>query len=307
MQKEIIELQQQRDFGDLINVTFKFVIQNFKKLGGILLTYAGPFILIGVLLESYGTASLFSDMAYTAYGTSGLLQSFSFGYIAGLIIHSIGTVLLLAIIYNYMKLYKERGGADNFTKEEVWQEVKESFLMIVGSSVLIGLMIFAGILLLIVPGIYISIPLSLLVFMRVIEKNSFGDALSRSFYLIKEYWWFTLGLMVVIGFITYIAAMVFMIPQMIMSIFMSISFYSGSGEGGIMRIIFIIVNTISTFGYSLIFAVPYTTTAFQYYNLVERKDNPGILDRISKINNPDEPKDDIKDLYPDEDSNLRRF
>lgn len=246
-------------------------------------------------------------MAYTAYGTSGLLQSFSFGYIAGLIIHSIGTVLLLAIIYNYMKLYKERGGADNFTKEEVWQEVKESFLMIVGSSVLIGLMIFAGILLLIVPGIYISIPLSLLVFMRVIEKNSFGDALSRSFYLIKEYWWFTLGLMVVIGFITYIAAMVFMIPQMIMSIFMSISFYSGSGEGGIMRIIFIIVNTISTFGYSLIFAVPYTTTAFQYYNLVERKDNPGILDRISKINNPDEPKDDIKDLYPDEDSNLRRF
>jgi hypothetical protein len=112
---------------------------------------------------------------------------------------SIGTTFLLFLV-TYTCVFPYIGGASiffvhqNLTRQGVtvadsMQKATERFSQLALTSVLLYASILAGSLCLILPGIYLSIRLSFVVYAVVIENRSATDALARSWMLTKGYWW----------------------------------------------------------------------------------------------------------------------
>ena len=158
---------------------------------------------------------------------------------------------------------------------------KKNFLLILLTGIGYSILVVLGFIFLIIPGIYLSISLSLIFIVRLEEKLRFFDAVSRCIKLIKNNWWFTFGLILVIGLIQVFLVYALYIPNYIM---MFVTAFSGidSETSGLNRILYIFTSIISSLGV-LIYSISTIAIAFHYYNLVERKEAPGLLEQIDQI------------------------
>jgi len=105
--------------------------------------------------------------------------------------------------------------------------------------------------------------------------------MKRSMYLIKDYWWFSFGVLIVIYLIAAFSGSIFLIPQMVLTFFYTFSLASGDFEGPSM--FFTIVTVIGTFASTLIYSIIYITISFLYYSQVEKKEKPDLMNKIEGI------------------------
>lgn len=284
MEKPIIKLQQERDFNALISDTFEFIRQEFKPLTKSLLTYAGPFILITAFLSAMYQNSIYSSIANPEEISDplfGFKSMFSVTYFLYLISAAVSNVILTLVIYIYMKIYADRG-KDNFTPEDVWRNVGHYFLPVFFITLVLGFMIGIGILLFIIPGIYLAVTLVFTVYAKIAENLSFADAMSRSINLVKDHWWFTFGLLLIVYFIASFSGSIFLLPQIIYSMFIGISAANGTFEG--VSIFYLIISAAGTFIATFLYSIIYITITLHYYNLIEKKEKPQLWDEINDIN-----------------------
>ncbi|MCF6242292.1 MAG: hypothetical protein L3J74_13210 [Bacteroidales bacterium] len=280
----MINFKQERDFNALISDTFEFIRQEFKPLVKSLLTYAGPFILITAFLAAMYQSSIYSNIGNPKEINDpfwGFKEMYTTKYLLYMISAAISNVVLTLVIYSYIKLYVERG-KDNFSPEDVWRSVGYYFLPVFFITIAIGFIIGFGIILFIIPGIYLAIALIFTIYAKIAENLSFGDAMRRSMYLVKDNWWFTLGILLIIYFIASFSGSIFLLPQIIYTFFIGISAAKGSFDG--VSTLFLIISAAGTFIATLFYSVIYITITFHYYSLVEKKDNPGLLNEINQIN-----------------------
>ena len=90
-----------------------------------------------------------------------------------------------------------------------------------------GLIIFVGILLCFIPGIYISVAFSLVIAVIFFENLSLGKAFERSMFLVREDWWFTLGVGFVISLLVGFVSYILLLPATILSMFLMINSTQG--------------------------------------------------------------------------------
>ncbi len=164
MEKKYIELQINRDFGDIITTYFDFFKQNIKKFTNVFISYNGIF-LVGLLIASYLLVSGFIGLiAYESqgggFGTNAPIDTkYSIYLIAGGIIFFIIFLLVAVLNYSlassYMIRYEESKGSD-FDKKSVWEHTKSRL----GSTILfIILLVLIFIAFMIVAIILAFIPL----------------------------------------------------------------------------------------------------------------------------------------------------
>jgi hypothetical protein len=111
-----------------------------------------------------------------------------------LILQPIGNAAILHII---MEEYQgNRVGIG-----EAFSYALSRFLPLLGASILVGLIVFVGILLCCVPGIYFMIIYAFVAQVVVLERLGVGEALSRSSALVSGYWWRVFGVLFLIGII----------------------------------------------------------------------------------------------------------
>jgi hypothetical protein len=303
-----------RDFGQILNDTFAFVRLNFRRLLKCLVFIAGPAVLITAILAGIYMSNVFSLMSRKEPGSEpsfGEMGGFGITVIAISAFSLIALTLLSSVVYNYIILYMDRG-PDSFDVPDVWTEVKRTFFTVFSTWLGQWLLLMLLGAILVVPGIatqspvlvvigamayfcivlYTIAPLLLMPIIRIREEIGFSDALSRSFELVKENWWRTIGLVVIMAFISNIISMVFYIPQYIM--IMVSAFHSiERGDSnpftaftGPMRILMIAFTALPYLAAYLAYSLPIITLAFQYFNLVERKDGTGLLERIEEFGTP---------------------
>jgi len=291
-----IEFRKVRDFGAILNVTFDYIKININTLFKSNLFIAGPGILIAGIFTG-----LYQSSAFNFDYMSGF-EAFGIPLVFAMFFSGIAYLLILTTTYSHMMIYK-KSEMGTFGIEEIWIETKNKIFMVLFTAigylviiVLTGLLTFGLGFYLTVEGyyifillilfgiwlvIYISINYSLIFIVRFEEGISFSEALSRSKELIKNNWWFTFGLVFVVGLIQGFLGFVFYIPYYILSFFFVFTGMEG-GSGGFYKILFIITSIISLL-VILLYAISIVATTFQYYNLVERKEAPGLLDQIEKI------------------------
>jgi hypothetical protein len=315
----LINYHQTRDFGRKMSVTFEFLRQNFKPLGKSILMIAGPPVLLASLLMG----SFFQDVFSNTFSTMGMggggsdqmlalfsAPGFLLKILLMLVFILVSSVASLATINNYILLYEEKQ-TNKIEVSEVWERVRDTFMMYLGTcflftilaiAVYVGLfipvallgavspfLIFFGVIGLIVAVFYLLISSSLIFIVRSYERTGFMEALTRSFRLVQGKWWSTFGLSMVLYLIAGTISYVFMIPWYILTVISSLhnagveGFEStGSGYG----MISMVLLTLYYLAQMILYSLPAVGLAFQYFNLVERKEARGLMTEISTIGQP---------------------
>ncbi len=277
LSKPSIILQKERDFGNVINASFSFLVQEFKTLFKVLLFYVAPFILVSAISSAMYQVSLFEN---TRSSLNFLAKMFSPQYFVTLILSLISNVMFISAMYSYFRLYRDKGKG-NFSVEDVWDVMKTKIFTSLGVSIIVGLIVVVGIILLIVPGIYLGIVLSLIFPVLFFEEKDFSESFKRCFFLIKDAWWRTFGLLIIAYLMVAVAGFIFMLPQSILSI--THTLHSLGGKSGDTHLTFIIVSTLGTLCATLLHSVTFSAISFQYFTLVEEKESPSLEDKINNI------------------------
>ncbi len=285
--KRTIELFQERDFGAVFSDTFKFIRQNFKLLFPALLIGAGPFFLLngfslGMYLKEY--LGLFGGMES---GTT--IDDFSsFGGILMWVLIMYGfTILSYIMLFTVTSQYfisysKDRDNMPNYLGI-VRKSLKLLPAVILG-TIVVGLMVTFGTIALIIPGIYLAVSTCFVVFIMVFERKGLGDAISRSFEIIKGNWWWTFLILIVMYFLVSIINNIFQMPVIILSTLGFFNEISGSGSNSkLVDVLTIVLSSLGGLAAGLTQSIIIVAVAFQYFNLVEKKEGVGFFKRIEEL------------------------
>lgn len=274
--RQPIELRRVRDFGQVINDSFVFLKENLKPLFASLLIICGFFIVLSCIT----TMSTYLKMSEIYSGRYENFQGGRFNYVISLLISMSVAILEQTSVYLvtvcYISVYLQKNNVKP-TFAEVWGYFKYYFFRAFGSSVLVFILIIIGFLFCIIPGIYLSPILSLVVPAIIIENASFGYAFNKSFRLIKENWWQVFGILFVMWIIVYVANSVAGYPITIIARgerFLSLKSFQVP-----LIVFFSIMRSILL----LVYVLPGIAITVCYLNLEEQKEGTGLLSRIEKF------------------------
>ncbi|MEZ4884441.1 MAG: hypothetical protein R3E32_06835 [Chitinophagales bacterium] len=287
-----IEFRKARTFTEVISISAVFVRKNFTGLFKSVMLIALPFMLIALAINVLLTVAIFpSNLSNNL-----LLQSidrtanFVFLIFVYLVLFGLSVMVFFGVVYSYILLYIRYPDASKITVRAVYRKVfHDIWLYAVTTIMLVVIMIvlyFCSILLgtihFLMGGIafcsliYMSVSLSFIFMVRLVERRGFIGGFYRSLYLIREYWWQTFSIYMVTSFISF---SLISLPGFFLAF--SIQFISLFDSG--IYIYAIVMQTIFFAFYFFIFATNLIVTAFQYFALVERKEGIGLIQRIERI------------------------
>lgn len=278
-----IEFKQPRDFSQIINDTFTFIKQNFKPLLKTYVIFCGIFVLasmVAMLLQQYKSVNIINAVGSVGGRRSGLFGSghvFGIEYFLSLVFSLITSVSMSTAILSYIAIYVRKGNVVP-TIDEVWAYFKYYFLRIFGSSIPLILLLFVGFIFCLVPGFYLFPFIAMVFPIMVIENGEFGYSFSRSFKIIKDNFWLTFGALAVIWIIVYACMSAVVLPT---TLFSMVGLFSHKSPH--MSIVFTMITTVLQSLCQVFAVIPIVTVTLCYFSLVERKENTGLMERISNF------------------------
>jgi len=280
--KELITFKKQRELGDIITDTFKFIRLEYKPLFKALLRNAAiPFlVLIGISAYYTSATANFSFLEGGTFGAANLFLPILALFIALFFYYGV----LYGTILNYIKLYVGNQGVVD--QDELKRSVKSELGSLTGLTFLIFIMMFFGFMLCFFPGVYIAIPLSLAWAILVFENKAVGDSISDSFKLIKNEWWITFATMLVLGILLYIANIVLSLPVILYSLtkgFLSAETISQGDMSSMFDWVYITLSVLSSAVQYILAGIFAIAIAFIYFNLNEKKNQTGTFETIESI------------------------
>ncbi|GAB4026521.1 hypothetical protein [Spirosoma gilvum] len=307
----MIQLFQQRDFGDKINITFQYITQNFRSLGLALLYIVGPVALIAGIASGVMQSNIFDLAGLSRNGDSSDDPALPFQMIGAILSPAFGISILFSLLailavslatYAHMKVYARKtdpnapispSGLVDISVTEVWEEMQPLIGRGVLISVLSAIITFVATLLLVIPGVYVGIVLSLALVVTTFEDTDFSQTWNRCFVLIRDKWWSTFGLIIVMGIISGIVGLVFSIPAGVIGVLTGMRLLPDMANFWV-----VLGNVIATVGGTLLRALIYVAIGFQYTNLVERQEGRGLLSAIDSIGtSPTQPRASDEGTY----------
>ena len=308
-----IEYHHMRDFSRKMNATFEFIRQNFKSLGKSILVIAGPPVLVASLI----IATFIDDLmgltraAATNPGDGDVFEAyfmdvtFWLQIVLMLLLFLISSIMSIATINNYIILYEERQ-TNNISISEVWMRVRETFWMYFGTTLVFFLLaivvyivliipvallaaispalIFLGVMAMFCGLIYLIVSVSMTYIVRAYEKKNFLDAIARSFKLVRDKWWSTFGIIMVLYLVMMTISYIFMIPWYIATVTSALHSTSTEVlEQPVTTWTTVVLFTLYYLAQMVLGALPNIGIAFQYFNLVEMKEAKGLLGKIDTL------------------------
>ena len=284
MENQYIEFKRQRELGEILSDTFKFLRENYKHAFKLFLKLVGPaFLLLIAAVTYYAWATLGGGM----FSTNGINSS-NF-------IISAGLLFLAYILYftsmtgtvNHMILsYIKNNGT--IVDAEVSAGLKNDFGKILLLSVITGILLVAGFILFIIPGIYLSVPLSLATAILVFRRNNVMDSISETFQLVKNNWWITFASILCVTIIVYLIGLIFQIPALV---YIFVRAFTVASEGSaanpeeMFGTGYVIVNTISSAIQYFVYSIVPIGFAFIYFDLNEKQNFTGTYETIDNLGN----------------------
>ena len=281
MQNQYIQFKKQRELGEIISVTFKFLRENYKALiKSITQVVAPTFILLIAALAYY---------TYTVAGSPLAAMEGDYGeFLISFFILAVTLLLFYASLYgtilHYIKSYIENNGTvdEAEIKTGAQDDLGKLFMVFIISAVIV----FTGMILFIIPGIYLMVPLSLAATVLVFNKMSLGDSIFHGFSLVKDHWWTTFFSIVVVWLLVYVIGLIFQLPLIIYTF---VKMFAVAQEGSLADPIsysdwiFILLNVISSVIQYLLSSIFVIALAFIYFNLNEHKNLTGTYETIDKL------------------------
>ena len=285
--KETIQFRKQRELGDILSDTFKFIRMEWKPLGGLIIRIPGIALLAVILSYIYYIRTTVGGFEIDETGWAGDTIASGFEALIAVFLLLGSALIFYSLLYGtilyYIKEYVDQEGAVDTRKVE--RQLRDGVWDLFGLNFLNALIIVAGSIFCLVPGIYFAVVLAASFSIMVMEKRDITDSIGYSFKLIKGEWWITFATLLVIGIIYYIIALIFQVPQYIY--FFARAFTSSteiSGDPGEMfDWIYVALSSMGMMVQYLLQTIVVIATALIYFNLNERKHHTGTLETIESI------------------------
>jgi len=275
---EKVEFRKIREFGEIIGDTFLFIKQNFKPLMKAFFIICGLFIIAGIIslvMQKTQTRQFSGNGWYSTYTTTLL----SWEYLLLCVVSVINYVSMYITILSFIGIYIQKGNVAP-TMEEVWSYFKFFFFRVLGSSLLLSMFLVLCFAACIIPGIYVFPACTLFYPVMILENGSFGNSFERAFKLIKNEWWITAATLFIIYIIFYVTSLVVQMPAFFLQMLGTFT----NGERAINQT-YQIISACLTYVAQVFTIIPIVASALIYYNLVERKENTGLFDRMNNLGN----------------------
>ena len=313
-----INFKKERNFSQKLNATFEFLSQNFKPIGKNVLLISGPFALLTGIF--YGIYQTYTFGAAISAGEGTIpepvdnLAMLGVSSLGMLFFSLIALTLVVAIVMRHIRQYIKEGHT-NIPTGELWNSIGRDFFRVLGTSlslifatvISIGLLmvpvftlgianpgpLFIGFLMLVLFAFFLIVTpaLMLLYPIRSIEGVGIFKAFGRMFKLISGKWLSTAGLVFVSSIIVSVASAIFAIPMYIMLFMQMLHITEGEitaapATGGLYSILFSLASGISMLGSFALYSLLFIAVTFQYFNLVERREASGLLERLESFGEP---------------------
>ncbi len=306
-----IDFRKERSFGDILNVTFVFIRQNLAPLVKGLLFFVAPFLVGAMLFNVLAQTNVLSGALLNVDGDAEALEALFSNYLGIFFFSLLGMVMALGVVYGLMERYRENG-PERLTVEGLWQEARRRFFRMLGTMLFLLLTLgglylvlvtFLGVMaaglagnagmvggvvfFLLLMGIigvlfYFGVVLLLLFPMRSVEPVGLLEGMGRCFRLARGHWGATFGVVFVAWLISSVLGGIFSLPAVIL-MFMQGLHGGGGAPGPVAQVMLVTGGVVSGIAGALLYSIPLVATGLQYYNLVERKERVGLMERIRRM------------------------
>ena len=243
---------------------------------------------------------------FADYFGDSLAHLFTISYLIATIFLILASVTVAIAVYAFMIEYNKAENQEAITIERVWARMQTIFLPVLGSYGIVFLLIilillaFGGIIGAVISAgggflgsftaaifgliafltlLYFGVMFSLSPAIVAYEGRNGLEALGRAKFLIKDKWWATFLLLLIITIINSFISMIFGVPAMIITFMKVLKVYGGISGNTVL----IITTVISTIGQVIVSSLTYVAISFQYFNLVEKREANGLKMLIQEI------------------------
>lgn len=269
MIEKAIDFRKKREPGDIITDSFKFLKQEYKPILKLVGIYVLPFILLYAfvqieLQQKFLGKIDFTDTDKLMANIGPVYMNLFFAGIFSLFVQS----LLIATYYSYLEAYVKRGKG-NFSLSDITPLLFSNGIMALKANLLLFLVVITGLFLCIVPGLYFANTLSIVVMVYMFERKGTANAFLRTAFLVNKQWWNTLMLNLVAIVLVWSAVMLINLPSMFTDTSVNL-FGTEPINVDQLPAWYWPLSGISSIVGSVLWIIPYTFWAFQYFNLEER-------------------------------------
>jgi MFS family permease len=311
-------LNKLRDFSDVINGVYTFLAQEFKFLFKTIIYYSTlPIVVLGIMNAMIANTSLTQLFAIIQspirVGNNDVSQPLDPYMILLLLVTMLVSLLILGLVLEYIKLYQQKG-RNNYTVQEVGRNLAMDAWVLLGYSILMLIVAFAGLLAIglvfgiligllsatgggvlvgiitvvmtlgmVVTMFYIMVPFSFILPIKILEGGSFGTCLRKSFVFTKGNWWITFGLLFVAMIVFYAGSVVFSLPQIIYAGAKGLTMVQNQQSPEMNQIVLSFTSVLAMLGQYWLYPIVYLTIGIQYFSLKEKKENISLIQRIQNI------------------------
>ncbi|GAA3949155.1 hypothetical protein [Hymenobacter algoricola] len=314
----------EREFGPKIEASFDFVRAHFLPLGRCLVYIVLPLLLLqgiatglmqarmGGVLNTWRTA--LKNQGNQAASMQRLTEMINGPeYWLALVASLFSFTLLVLTVYGYVVLRLEKEDpAAPVTVPEVWALVRQRFVgallsffglalgVVVAAAAISFVLIMLGRLLSTNPAMavllvfviygamaYAMVVLSLFFIVQLRERTGFFATIGRCFTLVWGKWWSTFGLIVVMSILLLLLVMVVYTGTTLISAPFAID--PGHTPTVLGRITSVVAACLNSVAFMALYPLLFLALAFQYFNLVERKEGHGLHALVNSIGRQPEP------------------
>ena len=294
------DFRQERDFGAKIGATFEFLGAHWRPLGKCLLYFVlPPALLTGVALGVFQNQSLDLISQNANSSLEYLLNFYQAGgtaYWLGLLASLASYVMLAATVNGYVLVRLALAPEQPVLPDLVWDQVRPLAPRLLLTSLVVVLLTLLGYVLLLLPGLYLSVALSLVWVVQAFEKQDVITTIKRNLLLIRGKWWSTLGLLLVMLLLVSVVGIIFQLP-LFAATFSKMLHWSWLESD-----VLVVISTVfASVGRMILYTPVFVALLFQYFNLVERKEGVGLRSLVASLGTAPAPAVYNQAYRPDDD------
>lgn len=276
-------LRRGRDFGETISDTFGYFRVHYRSLGKGLLLFSLPMIILSGILIGSGFGDSFSAQDMNNAPTAEQALSIGVKVLSGVFLLMLTFVVIIQVCFKHIQFIDEGVATDQIEMSMLLEDFARNFFGLIGLFIVISVATMVGFLLFIIPGIYVATKLSLAPAIFIIEDEDFGEALSRSWRVTQNNWWFTFGISFVMSLIVNVLSQVVILP--IYFIGMVVAFSTGEPDADFIGSMFSIAYGLMMVMIGLLYSFPLISQAMVYFSLYEAKSGDSLSERIDSLHN----------------------
>lgn len=286
MSDKYMPLDRLRSFSETLSFTFELMRVAFKPLMILLLMVAGPFIVISAIANEYAQQQTPYDaiLVWLGLGPPGSsseetpLLLYSLVAFLNACVDIIASVVVVIYFLEYQRLKRLPTVAEvRLALRGIWVRAFAGWIVRI-------LFMLLGLLIVILPGIYLSIALSIMMVVQFAESRSVVDAMKRSMRLIKDDWWWALVFLVLMYLCAAFVMWIVDIPGS--GLLLVEAMTKDTGSETVMLILKILGSIIRIGAHILttcLNAFVSTAVVVLYFRELERTEGIGLLGRIRAI------------------------